>query len=636
MNENNNVLNTIVCFLLIGAILVGFFYFINRPSAEQNEAYRRYYDSIATAKQMEQQKEANIQELKAGTIFNETDSDSAKLSKASQRFGEFAAGALNEKKTVSLENNLMSIEFSTLGANIEKVVLKEYKDYKKQPLTLMDGDNHFSVDLPTISNRVIPSETLVFNVAAQTDSSVTFSVPTTSNGSFDFTYTLSSNSYMLGLEIRENNLGQVLRNNGSLNASWKLSLAQQEKGRTFENRYAQIYYHTSDGDTDYLSETSNDEEKMEESLHWIAFKDQYFSNVLIADTKIDSTLLKSSLADDSSKYLKHYAANFTLPLKNGDTSVGLRYFFGPNHYKLLKSYDENLKGDDKLELEDVISLGWMIFRWVNLIFTIPLFNLLGGFLSNYGVIILIMTIILKAIIFPLTYKSYLSTAKMKVLKPQIDEINARIPAENSMERSQATMELYQKAGVNPMGGCLPMLLQMPFLVAFFYFLPNAIELRGESFLWADDLSTYDAIISWGPKIWLIGDHISLFCLLMTIANGLYTYYNMSVNNQSEQMGQFPFMKYMMYFMPVMFFFIFNDYASGLSYYYFVSLLITIIQTYVIKNFCVDEQKLLKKIQENQKKPTKPSNSSWLNRIAEMQKRQQEMMEEQRRAANNKK
>ncbi len=635
MNENNNVLNTIVCFLLIGAILVGF-YFINRPSAEQNEAYRRYYDSIATAKQMEQQKEANIQELKAGAIFNETDSDSAKLSKASQRFGEFAAGALNEKKTVSLENNLMSIEFSTLGANIEKVVLKEYKDYKKQPLTLMDGDNHFSVDLPTISNRVIPSETLVFNVAAQTDSSVTFSVPTTNNGSFDFTYTLSSNSYMLGLEIRENNLGQVLRNNGSLNASWKLSLAQQEKGRTFENRYAQIYYHTSDGDTDYLSETSNDEEKMEESLHWIAFKDQYFSNVLIADTKIDSTLLKSSLADDSSKYLKHYAANFTLPLKNGDTSVGLRYFFGPNHYKLLKSYDENLKGDDKLELEDVISLGWMIFRWVNLIFTIPLFNLLGGFLSNYGVIILIMTIILKAIIFPLTYKSYLSTAKMKVLKPQIDEINARIPAENSMERSQATMELYQKAGVNPMGGCLPMLLQMPFLVAFFYFLPNAIELRGESFLWADDLSTYDAIISWGPKIWLIGDHISLFCLLMTIANGLYTYYNMSVNNQSEQMGQFPFMKYMMYFMPVMFFFIFNDYASGLSYYYFVSLLITIIQTYVIKNFCVDEQKLLKKIQENQKKPTKPSNSSWLNRIAEMQKRQQEMMEEQRRAANNKK
>ncbi len=247
-----------------------------------------------------------------------------------------------------------------------------------------------------------------------------------------------------------------------------------------------------------------------------------------------------------------------------------------------------------------------------------------------------MTIILKAIIFPLTYKSYLSTAKMKVLKPQIDEINARIPAENSMERSQATMELYQKAGVNPMGGCLPMLLQMPFLVAFFYFLPNAIELRGESFLWAEDLSTYDAIISWGPKIWLIGDHISLFCLLMTIANGLYTYYNMSVNNQSEQMGQFPFMKYMMYFMPVMFFFIFNDYASGLSYYYFVSLLITIIQTYVIKNFCVDEQKLLKKIQENQKKPSKPSNSSWLNRIAEMQKRQQEMMEEQRRAANNKK
>ncbi len=611
--------NTIVCFSLIGLILFGF-YFLNRPSEEQIEAQRRYIDSVRVAQEMAQKE---LAEVKEAPLFDAADSDSAKLAKSAQKFGVFAQGALGEAQTVTLQNELLSIDFSTKGAVVSNVRLKEYTNYKKDVLTLAkEGDSQFSVALPLENNTVHTSD-LIFRVSAQTDSSVTFSLPTENGGSLDFVYTLPANSYMLDFDIKANGLNSALRmSDGTLGAKWSMNIAQQEKGREFENRYSQIYYYSPDEGLDELSETQNDNEEIEYPLRWVAFKDQYFSSVLIADGKISQTALQSSMAQDTSSYLKHFSASFAIPFKDGNSEADFRFFFGPNHYKLLKSYDENLSGDDKLNLKRIVPLGWFIFRWVNQIFTIPMFNLLGGFISNYGIIILIMTLVVKLILFPLTYKSYLSTAKMKVLKPQIDEINARIPQENQAERSQAMMELYSKAGVNPMGGCLPMLLQMPVLVALFYFFPNAIELRGESFLWAEDLSTYDAIISWSKDLWLIGDHISLFCLLMTAANIVYTAYNMSSTDSS----QMPMMKYMMYAMPLMFLFIFNDYASGLSYYYFVSLLITIIQTFVIKRFFVDEKKLLQKIHEQQKKPQR--SSSWLKRIEEMQKAQQALLEEQ--------
>ncbi len=608
-----------MCFSLIGLILFGF-YFLNRPSEEQIEAQRRYIDSVRVAQEMAQKE---LAEVKEAPLFDAADSDSAKLAKSAQKFGVFAQGALGEAQTVTLQNELLSIDFSTKGAVVSNVRLKEYTNYKKDVLTLAkEGDSQFSVALPLENNTVHTSD-LIFRVSAQTDSSVTFSLPTENGGSLDFVYTLPANSYMLDFDIKANGLNSALRmSDGTLGAKWSMNIAQQEKGREFENRYSQIYYYSPDEGLDELSETQNDNEEIEYPLRWVAFKDQYFSSVLIADGKISQTALQSSMAQDTSSYLKHFSASFAIPFKDGNSEADFRFFFGPNHYKLLKSYDENLSGDDKLNLKRIVPLGWFIFRWVNQIFTIPMFNLLGGFISNYGIIILIMTLVVKLILFPLTYKSYLSTAKMKVLKPQIDEINARIPQENQAERSQAMMELYSKAGVNPMGGCLPMLLQMPVLVALFYFFPNAIELRGESFLWAEDLSTYDAIISWSKDLWLIGDHISLFCLLMTAANIVYTAYNMSSTDSS----QMPMMKYMMYAMPLMFLFIFNDYASGLSYYYFVSLLITIIQTFVIKRFFVDEKKLLQKIHEQQKKPQR--SSSWLKRIEEMQKAQQALLEEQ--------
>lgn len=619
--------------MLMALMLVGFSMF-NQPTQEQIEAEKHRYDSIRVAQEMALKRAEEAKSAEVESLFTSTDTDSAKLAKANSHFGEFAQGALNEAKKVTLENEFMTLELSTKGAVVNRVVLKEYQNYKNEPLMLInEGDNHFSVNLHTQSNRQIESSDLIFSVKEKTDSSVVLSVPA-GKGSLDFCYTLPANSYMVDFDVKLNQLDDVLKNSGALRTNWKMAIVQQEKGRTFEGRYAQIYYYSREEGLDELDEMSDDKVEVEENdLRWIAFKDQYFSSILIADGVISSADLASKVErGEKSPYLKYYEANFDMPMKSGASEVNARYFFGPNHYKLLKSYDEDLSGDDKLNLKQVVSLGWFIFRWVNQLFTIPLFNLLGDWFSNYGVIILIMTLIMKLILFPLSYKSYLSTAKMKVLKPQIDEVNKKIPAENAMERQQAMMEIYQTAGVNPMGGCLPMLLQMPFLVAFFYFFPNAIELRGESFLWAEDLSTYDAILSWDTYIWPIGNHLSLFCLLMTAANIIYTYFNMSMTDSTNQMGQMPYMKWMMYLMPLMFLFIFNDYASGLSYYYFVSLLITILQTFIIRKFCVNEEKLLKKIEERQKNPEKKKagfGNAWAG-IAEMAKRQQEMLEEQRR------
>ena len=619
--------NTIICFTLIGLVLLGFSWY-NQPTEEQRAARQHYVDSLRAAETEAMRQEAEAQVRSLADELGEAENDSVKLAMSTARYGEFSKGALTESQTISLKNDLMEVAFSSKGAMVKQVVLNEYTDYNKNPLMLVDdGASDFSLELPTYSNHLIRTSELNFDVVGKTDSSVVFSLPSSNGGAVIFSYTLPSNSYMLDFTIQSVGLDGVVQNVSSLNVHWSQRIKQQEKGRKFENRYAQIYYYSNEEGAEYLSETANDKKEVKYPTRWIAFKDQFFSSVLIAADEFGDVSLKSELDPDSSAYLKSYAANISLPYKGGESEMKLRYFFGPNHYRLLKSYDADLSGDQKLNLKRIVPLGWAVFRWVNQIFTIPMFDFLGSFLSNYGLIILIMTIVLKLIIFPLTYKSYLSTAKMRVLKPQIEEINKRIPEDRPTERSQATMELYSKTGVNPMGGCLPMLLQMPFLVAFFYFFPTAIELRGKSFLWADDLSAYDAFVTWNANIPLIGDHLSLFCCLMTIANIVYTKVNMA-SSDTGQMNQMPFMKYMMYFMPLMFLFIFNDYSSGLSYYYLVSLLITILQTYVIRKFFVDEEKLLVKLKENQHKPMKKS--TWLSRIEEMQKQQQAMMEAQKK------
>lgn len=622
--------NTIIGFLLILAIMVGFSYY-NRPSQEELERQRAMQDSIQMV-QMQEQAIREAEHILAQQLSEQ--SDSQKVASASSLYGEFASFVIGEKKETVLENDLIKVYISNKGGAISSVELKNYTTNDGRPLILFDqSDARQNITFVTKSNRVVDTENLYFTPKAVGDSIVEMSLPF-ENGALRFTYKLSAGSYLVDYDIKADNMSDYLslRDNG-VDMEWSIKMRQQERGQKFENRYSALYYKFKSGDVECLEAESNDSENTTGKIQWIGIKDQFFSSVIIAkgDDSFSSVNLSSELLSNERSggfnYLKHLKSQMLVDFDpSGATSTQLQYFFGPNQYKVLCALDDNLSDDEKLYFDEMLPLGWGIFGWVNKYFIIPIFNFLGNYFVNYGLIIFLLTIIIKLILLPLTYKSYLSTAKMRVLRPQIEEINARIPEDKAMERQQATMNLYRSSGVSPMGGCLPMLLQMPILFAMFTFFPSCIELRQQAFLWADDLSTFDSILSWDTYIPIIssiyGNHVSLFCLLMCITNLVYTYINMKDQPGNNQM---PAMKYMMYFMPIMFLFIFNDYASGLSYYYFVSLLITIGQTFLFRLF-VNDEKLLSKMEENKKKPQKKS--GFMARLEKMQREQLAMQREQ--------
>ncbi len=619
--------NTIIGFSLMGLLLLGYFWW-SLPTEQEIEEHRRYQDSIAAqAENAANRKAEQLAKLEEEERLAAAESDSVKMLKAADKYGAFAAVAISKEieKIVTLENALIRVEINTQGGDVNRVILKDYLTYAGDTVMLLDSeDSRFNLILNAGNNRLVNTSEMFFDVKTVTDSSVVLSLPAGEGKSLDYTYTLRPDDYMVNFAIKANNLENVLVPSSEISAIWKTKLKQKERSWQFENRYTSLNYKLFQGDVNELSISSDERKEITTGLHWIAFKSHFFSSVLIADKTIASAVLKSEMGMENSDYLKSYTAEMIIPFDvTGKTATGFRYYFGPNKYSLLKSYDKGVASEDRLELKRLVPLGWGIFRWVNQLLTIPMFNFFGSFIANFGIVILLLTIVIKLLLFPLTYKSYMSSAKMRVLRPQVEEINARIPADKPTERQQATMAMYRKAGVNPMGGCLPMLLQMPFLIALFYFFPSAIELRQQSFLWATDLSSYDAIVSWNTHIPLIseyfGNHISLFCLLMTITNIVYTHINMGMTDTGAQ--QMPGMKVMMYIMPVMFLVFFNNYASGLSYYYFVSTLITILQTYIIRKF-VNEEKLLATIKENQKKPQKKS--AWLERLEQAQKQQAEM------------
>lgn len=593
--------NTITGFVLMFAVLAGYFYF-TKPSEEQMAAQKRYYDSIAA---VEAQKKMELAEASQNSVmYDDTlTSDSAKFEKAKNRFGEFAAAGVSKGSNVVLENELVKIEFSTLGAQVSEVVLKSYDDFRGEKLGLFKkGDARFSIALQTASNRNLSTAEMNFAVASSNDTSVVFSLATTDGGALKFIYTLPKNSYMLNFSVEADGLDRSLNAPlKELKTSWMMQIPQQEKGREFEDRYAQLYYYSPEDGRDYLKESGNDEESVKEPLRWVDFKDQYFSSIFITDGKLmEQTELKSTSLQDS-LYLKRYELSTVVPVESG--KADFRFFFGPNDYYLLKSFNDGTSGDQKLNLHRLLTLGFSLIRWVNQFFIIPLFDFLGSIVSNWGIVILLLTIVVKLFLTPFTYKSYLSSAKMRVLKPEIDALNEKNADLQPLERSQKVQEFYKDAGVNPAGGCLPMLLSMPFLMAVYFFIPVAIELRHVPFLWAEDLSSYDAIITWGYDLPFIGDHLSLFCILFTVVNVIYTKYNMQMNGGGASMGgeqaeqQMKMMKIMMYAMPVMFFFWFNKIASGLTYYYFISLLISIVQMIGIRK-SINEEKLLAKISQH--------------------------------------
>ena len=619
--------NTIIGFLLMALVLFGYTWYM-QPSPEQKAAMQRYQDSLLQVENTRLAEINNVETAATDPVEEMTvDEHTLRLRNEYVDFAPFAEG---EEKTITLSNPQVTLTFSTHGGRLTQAILNEYNTYDSLPVMLFNSENNAYGFIFKAQGRTINTADLYFVPELSADNrTLSMKLPFENGSSFEVRYTLPEEGYMLDMKIYQNGMENILpRNTVDLDMYWSQMLRRQERGRMFEERNSALYYKFVGSDVERLSETKDEHESITTGLKWIGFKNQFFSSVLIADRKLNGARLESTVLPEDNTYLKSYKAETTVDYDPMSTEgPAFRFFLGPNLYPLLKSYDKGLDSDDKLQLPKLIPLGYKFFRWINTGIIIPIFTFLGKYFTNYGVIILLMTLIIKAVLMPLTFKSYMSSARMRVLKPQMEEINAKYPGQDkAMDRQRATMELYSNAGVNPMSGCLPLLLQMPILLAMFAFFPSSIELRQQPFLWADDLSSYDAIFTWDAYIPLItpyfGNHISLFCLLMTITNILYTKINMDSTGGGQQM---PGMKLMMYLMPLMFLFIFNNYASGLSYYYFVSLLITIIQTYIFRK-CINEEKVLAKLKENQKKPRKKS--GFVARLEEAQRQQQAALKRQ--------
>jgi len=611
--------NTWIGFLIIAAIIVGFS-MLNRPSKEELAERQRIQDSISVARMAM----AEAQRI----------SDSIRM-QTEEPMERQEAEAQPEEQWVTLENEHLSLTISTHGGVIQRAELLDYHANQDtiNPLCLFRADeSSFGLTLITINNRILHTSQLYFTpVPCEEPNKVIMRLPTNAEDAWlDFVYELSDD-YMVHMSVVPHNMQEQLAQNvHSLELQWRQLIPQHEQGRKFEERYAQLQYMLVGGDMEKLSESKDDNAKESARVKWIGYKDQFFSSVLIADDAFSSSQFSSTVQSKHSGYIKEYTTHTSVPFDlTGKTITGFRWYLGPNHYHTLKAYDEGVEKEYRLYLNKLVPLGWKIVSWINVVLVIPMFDLFTSWGLHIGIVILLMTIVIKLIILPFVFVSYKSSAKMRALKPQIDAINEKYPADKMQERQQATMQLYQQAGVNPMSGCLPMLFQFPVLMAMFWFLPTAIELRGKSLWWADDLSTYDAVFHWGFNIPLLGDHLSLFCLLMTICNIAYTYITMQSQATDPNMK---FMKYMMYAMPLMFLFIFNDYAAGLSYYYLVSLFFTIFQTMIFR-WTLDDEKMLAEIEANKKKKAGKVKSGFMERLEKMQREQQRLAREQAKAAN---
>ena len=608
--------NTITGLVVIALILIGYSYFMS-PSKEELKAMH-VRDSIA-----------RVEAQRAAALEKERQADFAaqQQNTETQQAGTqaiFKQDSLPVEQ-YTLENNKIKLHINTKGGCIDYVDLKGYRTHDSLPLILWK-DHKSSMGLNFYArNKQINTADLVFvpNTSQKelnaegAEQVLTMRAYVDENKYLEFEYKLAPDSYMVDFNINTYNLNDVIASNTNfLTLYWGVDMPQLEKSRDFESRYTGVYYNFSNNDVEHLSLTGDEKVDLPTSVKWVAYKQQFFSSVLIAKESFPNVLV-STANNTNPGFLKTADAEISLPYSGkAIEKYDMRFFFGPNSYPVLREYGKDI------ELPQLINLGWKWIAWFNRYVVIPIFNFLESHVTlNYGLIILLLTLIIKLVLFPLTYKSYMSQAKMRVLKPQIDEINKKIPADKAMERQQAVMKLYKKAGVNPMGGCLPMLLQMPILIALFYFFPGAIELRQKSFLWATDLASYDSIATLPFTIPFYGNHVSLFCLLMTITNILYMWYNSKNQPQNDQMKG---MQTMMYIMPIMFLFIFNSYSSGLSYYYFIATLITIVQTWAIRKF-VNDEKLLKQIELAKTKPVKKS--KFQQKLEDMQRMQEQRMKQ---------
>lgn len=614
--------NTIIGLVLMGLLLIGFSWW-SQPSSEQKAEMMRQ-DSIAAV--MKQKAETNRKNAEVKHLAEQK----AKLeADTTALFHEALQG---EAKDIVLKNEKLQLTLNTKGGTVNKAVIKGFKDREgNKDVTLLDENvHHLNFTLST-KDANIATQDLYFQPSAQTDSTVTLTANAGQGKSMVLTYRLGPN-YLLHMSMQVKGMNGLFAPDAKvMNVDWTDKCRQQEKGFTFENRYSTLTYHKADGGTDKLSETSEKiDEPIEKKIDWVAFKNQFFSAVMIAKHDFnDGALLTSIPQQKGSGYLKEYEAKLkTFFDPTGQTPSEFEFYFGPNDFRLLNRVEKQSTFNKDLQLQRLVYLGWPLFRIINRWFTIYVFDWLSKWFPM-GVVLILITLLLKVITFPMVKKSYMSSAKMRVLKPKLDAATAQYnKPEDQMRKQQAMMAEYSKYGVSPLSGCLPMLIQMPIWIAMFNFVPNAIQLRGESFLWINDLSTYDPVIEWNRNIWLIGDHLSLTCILFCVANVLYSWMTMRqqrdqmVGQQAEQMKM---MQWMMYLMPVMFFFMFNDYSSGLNFYYFVSLFFSAAIMWTLRKTTNDE-KLLKileaRYEENKANPKKLSGMA--ARLQAMQEQQQAM------------
>jgi len=621
--------NTITGFVLIALVLIGFSYWSRPSEAELQEMARQ--DSIAQvehAKAIEKAAQAKQKKEEKQQQQQIVDSTSA-----------FFASKNGEGKTVTLSNGKVEVSINTRGGVVEGATLKEYKNQQKQPVTLLSKqDSRFAFVLAA-KNENISSDDLCFEVEEQSNSKLTLAATAANGGKLRLQYNLRPDSYMLDFTIQGEGLQNLFAPSANtIDLHWSNRAQQQEKGVTFENRYSALTYKVKNEGTEKLDEMKEDQEDVEETLDWIDFKDQFFSCIVIAHQDFKNVSLSSKPEEKGTGYLKQYDARMqTLFDPTGKQPTQLQFYLGPNDFHTLKDTNKQSLSDKELKLQNLVYFGWPIVKWINRFFILYLFDWLTGFGLNMGIVLLLLTLIVKALVYPATKKSYLASARMRVLKPEIDKLNAKYPnKEDAMKKQQEMMQLYNQYGVSPMGGCLPMLIQMPIWVALFNFIPNAIELRGESFLWANDLSTYDDLIRWSKDLWLIGDHISIFCLLFSLTNIVNTWISMRQQQSngmmsSEQQQQMKMMQWMMYLMPLFFFFMFNDYSSGLSYYYFLSGLTSILIMWGLRRFTNDDKLLAQLKAYKERHANDPKKTSGLAaRLEAMQKMAEEQQKRQQK------
>lgn len=631
--------NNIIGLVIIVGLLIGYSLWMT-PSKEEMAAAKRKADSISQVQRNDSLETAMAEMVKkavADSIAKTNPVLSATPGSDSVSKG-FAASLKQEEKFYTLESDLLKLKISARGGRIWSVQLKDYKTYDSLPLVLFKGDSSvFGFEFNTEDLRTLNTADLMFvplttagkdSIRVSGKDSIQFALrvypgkvdTATSKSYIEYVYTLKGNNYMVGYKVNFVGMkGYIAQNTRDMSLLWSTTLEQQEKSLKTEQTQSTIHYMDVAGEVNYLSETKDAKERISTAVKWVSFKQQFFSATLIASNKFESADIETVgyPNDNKDRKVKNMSSALILPYTmESDQSYDLKWYFGPNKYKVLRQY--------KMNLERQIPLGWSFFlmQWINRFAVIPVFNWLESTNLNYGIIILILTILLKVVLFPIAYKTYISSAKMRILKPEIEEIGLKFPKkDDAMKKQQATMALYKKAGVNPMAGCIPMLLQFPILIALFRFFPASFELRQQSFLWATDLSSYDSIYSWTTQIPLLstfyGNHISLFTLLMTISTIMYTKMNNDMMGSTQQM---PGMKTMMYLMPIMFLGFFNNYSAGLSYYYMLANLFTFAQMFLIRRF-VNEDKLHARIQQNKSKPVKKS--SFQKRLEDMTKQQQQ-------------